>query len=385
MTLSLITDRRKEDVEYLLSLIAKGYGGMTGAEQTAWANTSLKGAYNYTDLNRVESAVAYLLPIFASAGYNITTTTKTNWAVNNDMTVAEATRYLYNIAQIRQAFTYFTTTPPAPTTLVGLNYERANHIEKILLDAENLIFKLLGSFFYSGDLYCGDTIHPGSLLKMDAYSWSEIADLAALGLAQTMFPLGSTKQYNVNSYGGKRTAYVMGYNHDTLASDGVTKASLTMGSLHFPSDVYLSMNPTSTNVGGWETCAIRTNETNNVDYFLNYFDLATVVQPVLKPTSNGAGAIVNTVDKFFLLSAREILGSEYYSLAGEGEQYARFAESSTERIKKLTDGTGIARNWWTRSADIRDNKSFIMVNTSGNLSSDWAEFGVKCHAIGFCI
>lgn len=156
MTLSLITDRRKEDVEYLASLITKGYGGMTSAEQNAWLNTSLKGAYNYTDFNRVESAVAYLLPIFASAGYDISTTTKTNWALNNEVTVAEAIRYLYNIAQIRNAFTYFPTTPPAPSTLYNLTYDGANNIEKILLDAENLIFKLLGSFSYSGDLYCGE-------------------------------------------------------------------------------------------------------------------------------------------------------------------------------------------------------------------------------------
>jgi len=155
MTLSLITDRRQEDVEYLLSLIAKGWDGMTGAEQTAF-NTQLKGAYNYTDFNRVESAVAYLLPIFADAGYVITTTTKTDWVADDYVTLAEATRYLYNITQIRNAFTYLSTTPASPASLAALNYSSANNIEQILLDAEMLIAKLVAAFFYSGELYLGE-------------------------------------------------------------------------------------------------------------------------------------------------------------------------------------------------------------------------------------
>ena len=156
MSLSLVTDRKKEDVEYLLSLIAKGWGGMTSAEQSAWSAMSLKGAYNYTDFNRVENAVAYLLPIFADAGYVITTTTKTDWVADDYVTLAEATRYLYNITQIRNAFTYLSTTPASPASLAALNYASANNIEQILLDAEVRIALLVAAFFYSGELYLGE-------------------------------------------------------------------------------------------------------------------------------------------------------------------------------------------------------------------------------------
>lgn len=156
MTLSLITDRRQADVGYLLSLIATGWSEMTTAEQTAF-DTQLKGAYNYTDFNRVESAVAYLIPIFADAGYVISLTTKTNWAIDDYVTLAEATRYLYNITQIRNVFTYLITTPPSPASLAALSYVSANNIEQILLDAEMLIGKLVAAFFYSNELYLGET------------------------------------------------------------------------------------------------------------------------------------------------------------------------------------------------------------------------------------
>ena len=46
-----------------------------------WANPvqmMLRGAYNYTDFNRVESAVSYL-----SAALGLSLVTKTNWTAND--------------------------------------------------------------------------------------------------------------------------------------------------------------------------------------------------------------------------------------------------------------------------------------------------------------
>lgn len=54
----LITDRTQADVTRLLELRAIGYADMTAAEKAEYAAS--KGAYNYTDLNRVGNAMTYV-------------------------------------------------------------------------------------------------------------------------------------------------------------------------------------------------------------------------------------------------------------------------------------------------------------------------------------
>ena len=94
-----------------------------------------KGAYNYSDLNRVERAVA---EISDRAGLGLET--KTNWAMWDIPTETEMNRYLGNIATIRLRFANVVNMPEAPTTMNNFTYEQANNIELILSAAyESLI------------------------------------------------------------------------------------------------------------------------------------------------------------------------------------------------------------------------------------------------------
>ena len=86
-----------------------------------------KGAYNYSDLNRVERAVA---EISDRAGLGLET--KINWAMWDVPAEAEMSRYLGNIAIIRQHLTDGESVPEAPTTMNNFTYEQANNIELIL-------------------------------------------------------------------------------------------------------------------------------------------------------------------------------------------------------------------------------------------------------------
>lgn len=65
---TLITDRTEVDVQRWSSLKAKGWAGMTNAEKAEWA-ASLKGSYNYTDLNRVTEAMDYINNQLVGYGY----------------------------------------------------------------------------------------------------------------------------------------------------------------------------------------------------------------------------------------------------------------------------------------------------------------------------
>lgn len=86
-----------------------------------------KGAYNYSDLNRVERAVAEISDI-----ENLGLVTKTNWAMWDVPTKADMNRYLGNIAVLR---TLFSSDIELPDTMENLTYETANNIERIILAA----------------------------------------------------------------------------------------------------------------------------------------------------------------------------------------------------------------------------------------------------------
>lgn len=86
-----------------------------------------KGAYNYSDLNRVERAVEEI-----SERMGLGLTTKTYWTMWDIPTASDMTRYISNIKAIAQAIG---STIVPPDSMNKLTYEAANDIEKILLEA----------------------------------------------------------------------------------------------------------------------------------------------------------------------------------------------------------------------------------------------------------
>lgn len=82
---TLITDRTKADVDAASSLLAKITAGTaTEAELEQFNAAMMKGAYNYTDLNRVSAAVYYLDEVLRGYGYQ---TGVEKVAVSHDKTV----------------------------------------------------------------------------------------------------------------------------------------------------------------------------------------------------------------------------------------------------------------------------------------------------------
>ena len=99
---------------------------LTDAEFAEW-KAGLKGAYNYTDLNRVESAVRDLSDIL-----ELGLITKTNWNMSDVPTKADMERYISNLEAIK---TGFSSNVPLPSSMSGITYISANNIEKMLTDA----------------------------------------------------------------------------------------------------------------------------------------------------------------------------------------------------------------------------------------------------------
>lgn len=89
-----------------------------------------KGAYNYSDLNRVERAAEEL-----SVLHGLNLTTKTDWGIWDVPKETDMIRYLVNVRKIRQACLSPNEVSAAPVSMSGLTYNDANNIENILLAA----------------------------------------------------------------------------------------------------------------------------------------------------------------------------------------------------------------------------------------------------------
>lgn len=106
-----------------------------------------KGAYNHSDLNRVERAVAKLEE-HAKLGL----VTKTNWTAWDIPKQSDINRYLGNIAALRAWYPVGREVPETPGTLNNMTYETANNIEKIL----EAIAEAFENGRRTGELYAGE-------------------------------------------------------------------------------------------------------------------------------------------------------------------------------------------------------------------------------------
>ena len=129
----LIYDRTSSDVEYALN----------NPDSTLF----LKGAYNYTDLNRVESWCDYLANLLNSNGYSISISTKTDWNMEDFPTDEELERIRLNIKALKDGFFSLTRIYSYSNKM---SYKRANNYEKILDEIYNMLISSQNYFVYSG-------------------------------------------------------------------------------------------------------------------------------------------------------------------------------------------------------------------------------------------
>ena len=159
MTLNLITDRTLADVNranYLYEKIHRdGMTGLTPQEVTEWFS-EMKGRYDLTDLNRVETAVRFLDALLLESGYLTRTTTRINWGMSDVRTEAEMFRYLDNVRRIIRRFVVLPTTPSLPANMNNLNHNMANAIEQTLEDVHFLILQMLQNELFTNEISCGE-------------------------------------------------------------------------------------------------------------------------------------------------------------------------------------------------------------------------------------
>lgn len=183
---------------------------------------------------------------------------------------------------------------------------------------------------------------------------------------------------------------ILDFDHDTLTTPigSITKALITCDLKNCLRDANVTdtqgsfntengyMNSSNTNQGGWTSCARRT-WCNSIFYNALPAYFKALVKPVDKLTSAGSqSSTINTdSDYCFLLSEIEIFGTVSYSKAGEGSQYAWFANATANRYKlPKWSSSAVSDGWWERSPFGGDSDSFCFVNSSGSASGNNASY-----------
>lgn len=118
-------------------------------------NKTKKGYYNVSDLNRVEEWCKYLAELLTGYGYPVRIETKTNWTIADFPYASEMERIRCNVSKIKQAYCTYLLTPAVPDTLNRIDIEKANAIEKVLFDIDELMNKMVAEFRKSGTFNCG--------------------------------------------------------------------------------------------------------------------------------------------------------------------------------------------------------------------------------------
>jgi len=156
--MDFVYDRVQNDVTYVKTLIAKGWVAMTTTEKAYFLADTVKGAYNYTDFNRVEDNTDEINTSLTSIGFTITLDTKVgSWVITDIPTITETTRILNNIQLMITAYYTYVTTPTLPSDMQNMTFTEANAIEKILFDINSIVLLAIDSFKYCGTFNCGQT------------------------------------------------------------------------------------------------------------------------------------------------------------------------------------------------------------------------------------
>lgn len=106
--------------------------------------SATKGAYNCSDLNRVERMVAEIAEMVG-----VTLSIKTDWTMEDCPTSVDTARYMNNIRVLRDVFGITTV---IPTNMEKFTYTTANTIEALLLDLRSRA----ETFGRCGELMCGE-------------------------------------------------------------------------------------------------------------------------------------------------------------------------------------------------------------------------------------
>lgn len=191
--------------------------------------------------------------------------------------------------------------------------------------------------------------------------------------------VGDEKDEVIN--GETLTFVIVGKDHDDLA-DGSGKAPLTFGMKNLMAETR-QMNATNTNTGSFAGSEMYTYLNNDV-YNSLPIELRNNIKNVKKQNTAGNKntSVIEEESKIWLFSLNE-LGDYLYAHNVTGVKYQYYA-SKDSAIKKLSNGTGDAADYWTINPDCNTETRFWSVSWN-DVASEREASSLRGVCFGFCI
>lgn len=159
-TTPLITDRTQADVDFVYTLIQAIRTGIATSEQAAAFLEPQKGAYNYTDLNRVGAVINAINESLLAEGYGTEgLTMRTDWAEKDPFYPSDLAEYLNGVDELKNGIPLPSAAPETPNAFQP--FSNANQIEEILLLVSEILEKMMKTYRYADTFFCGEDNHNG--------------------------------------------------------------------------------------------------------------------------------------------------------------------------------------------------------------------------------
>lgn len=203
---------------------------------------------------------------------------------------------------------------------------------------------------------------------LEEYSWRTIRGFGPA--AASMFNVGDTKSAVLKD-GTPVEFRIIGRNHDRT-KDGLI-LPLTWEMVDCMPQRY-PWNDADTNEGSWAATKLRRmmNEPGESIFELMPDEIIDVAVPVLKLTANtfdGSNELIETEDRFFIKSEKELFGRCIYSAPGEGHWYEYYRQEDVPYYKVRR---GDREYLLLRSPGYDYSNSFCYVYTGGNAGGNFA-------------
>lgn len=237
-------------------------------------------------------------------------------------------------------------------------------------------------------------IKAAKISSINSSTWEQISKIAKTGQAANYWSIGDTKEVEINgavknvNFSGKYYCFILGFNHnETIEGKGIHfqfgKTALKGGKdIAYCSPEYggtwkpngkFVMNSYNSNDNGWSQCSMRTAVCKQF-YDALPMDLKNVIINCKKYTDNKGGGstspqnVTMTMDKIFLLSEFEILGTQNSAHPSERnyqKQYTYY-QMGNSRTKYNHTNSNSAVKWWTRCPVFGGVNGYVYVNEGGS-------------------
>lgn len=219
-------------------------------------------------------------------------------------------------------------------------------------------------------------------------TWEQIAAASESGMASSLWKVGDEINLTLSgTFNETVTLQIWDFNHFDK-SDGSGKAGIVFGMKNLMKNTQVLTPDSNSNYGGWNDTTMKKTTMGQIlssmpSNLQNYIkEVNTYANVGDNSTSNSVGKL--SKDKVFLPGCTEV-GFTLQSSTESGQKTFPIFTNNKSRIKKLSNGSGDAQQWWTRSPSYYDRYSFVSVYSGGGNNRYDCPYNSRGVCFCFCV